>query len=56
MTFVTRREEIVPEGSVGDYLAWNERVSNILQSQPGFQGCFTLNSLAHLDKYTRLVL
>ena len=56
MTFVTRREEIVPEGSVGDYLAWNENVSSILQSQLGFQGYLTLNSLTHLDKYSRLVL
>ena len=56
MTFVTRREEIVPEGSVGDYLAWNEHVSEVLLAEPGFQGYFTLNSLGQLDRYSRLVL
>ncbi|MDE2861050.1 MAG: antibiotic biosynthesis monooxygenase [Chloroflexota bacterium] len=56
MTFVTRREGIVPVRNIGDYLAWSERVSEFLQAQPGFQGSFILNSLAHLDKYTSLTL
>ena len=56
MTFVTRREGIVPVGNIGDYLAWSASVSEILQAQPGFQGSFILNSLAQLDKYTSLTL
>ena len=56
MTFVTRREEIVPEGRVGDYLAWNERLNEVMLALPGFKGCFTLNSLVLLDKYSRLAL
>ena len=56
MTFVTRREGIVPVSNIGDYLAWSASVSEILQARPGFQGSFILNSLAHLDKYTSLTL
>ena len=56
MTYVTRREEMVPVGRVGEYMAWNEKIIGILQAQPGLQGYFTLNSLGYLDKYTRLAL
>ncbi len=54
MTYVTRREEMVPVGRVGDYMEWNEKVVDILKSQPGFQGYLTLSSLGYLDKYSRL--
>ena len=56
MTYATRREGMVPVGRVGDYLAWNEKIIGILQSQPGLEGYFTLNSLGYPDKYTCLVL
>lgn len=56
MIYVTRRVEMVPVGRVGDYLEWNQKIIDIFQSQPGFQGYFTLSSLGYLDKYSRLVL
>ncbi len=56
MTYVTRREEMVPVWRVGDYMAWNEKIIDILKSQPGFQGYLTLNSFGYLDKYSRLAL
>jgi heme-degrading monooxygenase HmoA len=47
---------MVAAGRDGDFIARNEKLTDVLKSQPGFQGYFLLNSLGYLHNYVRLIL